>query len=53
MNRSAEALRGVVATIQKQLLAIARQSERTLLLGTVLLVSAVSVATGFVLYCRR
>jgi hypothetical protein len=38
-----------VTWIREQRLAVARHSERTLLLGTVLLASAVSAATGFVL----
>ena len=49
MNRPLELLRGAVTAIREQLLAIAGQSERTLLLGTILLTSAVSATTGFVL----
>lgn len=49
MNRAAEVLRGVLAAIREQILAVSNQSERTLLLGTVLLGSAVSAAVGFVL----
>jgi hypothetical protein len=49
VNRPAEVLWGAVTAIPEQLVAVARQSERTLLLGTVLLVSAVSAVTGYVL----
>lgn len=49
MRRIIEAARATVAAIRQQLWAVARQSERTLLLGTILLASAVSGATGFVL----
>lgn len=49
MNRPVEVVQGAVAAIREQLLVIAGQSERTLLLGTILLGSAVSAATGFVL----
>jgi hypothetical protein len=35
--------------VRERLLAVAGQSERTLLVGTVLLVTAVSATTGFVL----
>jgi hypothetical protein len=49
VNRAVEVLRGAVSVSRAQLVAVAGQSERTLLLGTVLLVSAVSAATGFVL----
>ncbi|KLO32781.1 DUF2029 domain-containing protein [Mycobacterium haemophilum] len=49
MNRAVGVLRGAVTAIREQLLAVCGQSERTLLLGTVLLGSAVSAAVGFVL----
>jgi hypothetical protein len=49
VNRPVEVLTGAVTATREQLLAVARQSERTLLLGTVLLVSAVSAVTGYVL----
>jgi hypothetical protein len=49
VNRPVEVLRGAVTAIRVQLLAVAGQSERTLLLGTILLASAVSAAIGFVL----
>jgi hypothetical protein len=49
VNRPAEVLWGAVTAIREQLLAVARQPARTLLLGTVLLASAVSAVTGFVL----
>jgi hypothetical protein len=49
VTRVVDVARGAVTAIQKQALRISRQSERTLLLGTVLLVSAVSGATGFIL----
>ena len=49
MNRPLEALRGAVTAIREQLLAVTCQSERTFLLGTVLLASAVSAVTGYVL----
>jgi hypothetical protein len=49
VNRSPEVLRGSVSAIRERLAAATSQSERTILLGTVLLASAVSVATGFVL----
>ena len=49
MQRIIEAARATVAAIRQQVWAVARQSERTLLLGTILLASAVSGATGFVL----
>jgi hypothetical protein len=49
VNRSPEVLRGSVSAIRERLAAVTGQSERTILLGTVLLASAVSVATGFVL----
>jgi hypothetical protein len=49
VNRPVEVLRGAVSAIRERLWAVGGQSERTILLGTVLLASAVSVATGFVL----
>jgi hypothetical protein len=49
VNRSREVLRCSVSAIRDRLSAVTGQSERTILLGTVLLASAVSVATGFVL----
>jgi hypothetical protein len=49
VNRPLEVLRGAVSSIRERFAAVASQSERTILLGTVLLASAVSVATGFVL----
>ena len=49
MNRPLEVLRGAVTAIREQLLAVTCQSERTVMLGTILLASAVSAATGYVL----
>ncbi len=49
MSRPPEVLRGAVSAIRERLLTAAKQSERTILLGTVLLASAVSAVTGFVL----
>lgn len=49
MSRPVDVGRRAVTSIRNQVLGLTRQSERTLLLGTVLLVSAVSGATGFVL----
>jgi hypothetical protein len=49
VNRPLEVLRGAVSAIRERLTTVAGQSERTILLGTALLASAVSVATGFVL----
>ena len=49
MNRPLEVLRGAVTAIREQLLAVTSQSERTVMLGTILLASAVSAATGYVL----
>jgi hypothetical protein len=53
VSRPVDVLWGAVTAIREQLLKFTRQSERTLLLGTILLASAVSAATGFVpyLYC--
>ncbi len=49
MNRPLEVLRGTVTAIRGRLLAVTSQSERTVTPGTVLLASAVSAATGYVL----
>jgi hypothetical protein len=49
MNPIREALRGAVTATREWLLAVACQSERTVMLGTILLVSAVSAVTGYVL----
>jgi hypothetical protein len=49
VNRFPEVLRGAVSTIGERLSEAVSQSERTILLGTVLLASAVSAVTGFVL----
>ncbi len=49
MNRPLEVLRGTVTTLRERLSAVAGQSERTVMLGTILLASAVSAATGYVL----
>ena len=49
MDRTAELLRGAVLAVRGWFSTLASQSERTILLGTVLLASAVSAATGFVL----
>lgn len=49
MNRPLGVLRGAVSATRVRLLAVICQSERTVMLGTVLLASAVSVATGYVL----
>ena len=49
MNRPLEVLRGAVTAIRERLLAVTGQSERTVMLGTILLASAVSAATGYVL----
>ncbi|AGZ53613.1 glycosyltransferase family 87 protein [Mycobacterium kansasii] len=49
MSRLVEVLRGAVIATREQALAVGRESERTLLLGTVLLGSALSAAAGFVL----
>lgn len=49
MNRALELLRSISAAARGRVGAIASQSERTILLGTVLLASAVSGFTGFVL----
>jgi len=44
-----ELLRGAQSTVKGQVAAVAGQSERTILLGTVLILTAVSAVTGFVL----
>jgi hypothetical protein len=49
VNRPVEVVQGAVAAIRQQLVVVAEQSERTLLLGTILLASTVSAATSFVL----
>jgi hypothetical protein len=49
MNRTLDVPRGAVTAIREWLLAVIRQSERTVMLGTILLASAVSAATGYVL----
>jgi hypothetical protein len=49
MKQPLEVLRGAVITIRDRLLAVTCQSERTLMLGTILLASAVSAVTGYVL----
>jgi hypothetical protein len=49
MNRPLNVRRGPVTAIRTRLLAVTCQSERTIMLGTILLVSAVSAATAYVL----
>lgn len=49
MIRPLELLRAAGTAIRKQFAAVSGQSERTILLGTIFLASAVSGATGFVL----
>ena len=49
MNRPLEVFPAAVSAIRGRLLVVAGQSERALLLGTILLVSALSVLRGFVL----
>jgi hypothetical protein len=49
MNRPLEVLRGAVTAVRERLLAVTCQSERTVMLGTILIASAVSAATGYVL----
>ena len=49
MNRPVELLGRPVTAIRERYAAAAGQSERTILLGTILLASAVSGATGLVL----
>lgn len=49
MIRPVELLRGVLSAARARYAAIADQSERSLLIGAVLLLSAVSAVTGFIL----
>ncbi len=49
VKRLLDVLPGVVSPARERLAAVAGQSERTILLGTVLLASTVSLVTGFVL----
>jgi hypothetical protein len=49
VKRPVEVLRGAVSAVRDPFSAAVNQSERTLLLGTVLLVSAVSAVVGYVL----
>jgi hypothetical protein len=49
VNRPVEVLRGAVTAIRDRLSAVAGQSERTIMLGTILLATATSGAMGFVL----
>jgi len=49
VNRPLEVFPAAVSAIRARLLVVAGQSERTLLLGTILLASALSVLRGFVL----
>jgi hypothetical protein len=49
MNRPPELLSRPISAIRQRYTAVASQSERTILLGTILLASALSGATGFVL----
>ena len=49
VKRPIEMLEGAVWALRNQISAVANQPERTLLLGTVLLVSAVSAVVGYVL----
>jgi hypothetical protein len=49
VNQPVEVAEGTAGVIRQRLAGLAGQSERTLLLGTVLLVSAVSAVTSFVL----
>jgi hypothetical protein len=49
VNRPLEAFTAAVSAIRGRLLVVVGQSERTLVLGAVLLVSALSVVRGFVL----
>ena len=49
MSRPVKVPWDAITAIRGQLLGLTRQSERTLLLDTVLLASAVSAITGFVL----
>ncbi|MGO9153723.1 glycosyltransferase family 87 protein [Mycobacterium sp.] len=49
MKRPVELMRGAITPIREQFRTVGRQSERTLVLGAVLLASVVSAVTGFVL----
>jgi hypothetical protein len=49
VNRLVDVLRGGITAARQQLLAVSRESERTLLLGSVLVGSAVSATIGFIL----
>ncbi len=49
VKRPIELFEGASSALRSQISAVANQSERTLLLGTVLLISAVSAAVGYVL----
>lgn len=49
MRLSADTPRKVAISIREQLSGVLQQSERTLLIGTILLMSAVAAATSFVL----
>ncbi len=49
MDRTVDVLRGAVSAVRGWFSTLASQSERNVLLGTVLLASAISAATGFVL----
>ncbi|MGO9100842.1 glycosyltransferase family 87 protein [Mycobacterium sp.] len=49
MNRPPEVLRSAVSAVRAWFPMLASQSERNVLLGTVLVASAISAATGFVL----
>lgn len=49
VKRPQALVRGVGSAVRKQCTALAGQSERTILLGTVLLATAISAVTGFVL----
>ena len=49
MKRPQDLARGASSAIRKRCTALAGQSERTILLGTVLIATAISAVTGFVL----
>jgi hypothetical protein len=49
VKRPVELLQSAISPVRERFAVVASQSERTLLLGTVLLASAVSVVTGFIL----
>jgi hypothetical protein len=49
VRRPLDVLQDTISAVRERLSALTGQSERTILLGTVLLASAVSVVTGFVL----